>query len=265
MPMLPTIWAARVVAYLRSPATPELRSPKKSCSATSPPREIWTSDSQLRLGLGEALLGVGVGQQPEGRAALDDREHLQLAGTCRPARPRWRGPTSWVAMVRRSASVYSTGWARPISSVILACWTSSHDIAARAPPQRPHQGLVEQVDQHGRAVAERLGRQPVGPLGHLRLVGTTGQLVVQDLLPPGPARQIEGDGAVEPARPQQGRVQIGRPVGRPDDQHVGRRDVRLVQGPVGRQEPVDDLDDPAPPPRPARAADRRTAAGSAAR
>ena len=36
-------------------------------------------------------------------------------------------PASWVAMVRCSASVYSTGWARPISSVILACWRSFHE------------------------------------------------------------------------------------------------------------------------------------------
>ena len=46
-------------------------------------------------------------------------------------------PASWVAMVRRSASVYSTGWARPISSVILAFWMSSQS-SRSAPRRRAH-------------------------------------------------------------------------------------------------------------------------------
>ncbi len=61
------------------------------------------------------------------------------------------------------------------------------------------------------------------------LVRPTGQLVVQDLLASGPAGQIEGDGAVEAPGPQQGGVEVGGPVGGPDDQHVGRRHVRLAQ------------------------------------
>ena len=47
-------------------------------------------------------------------------------------------PASWVAIVRRSASVYSTGCARPISSVILACWMSFQTAGRRrgAGPRR---------------------------------------------------------------------------------------------------------------------------------
>jgi len=49
-------------------------------------------------------------------------------------------PASWVAMVRRSASVYITGWAKPSSSVIRAFCTSCQPICSR-PPRSAHTGL----------------------------------------------------------------------------------------------------------------------------
>ena len=234
MPRLPTIWAARVVAYLRSPATPELRSPKNSSSATIPPREIWISDSSSD--------SVWVNRSSVSEWASSPRAALRLmidsTSSFRDlptsqATVAW--PDSWVAMVRRSASVYSTGWARPISSVSLACCTSSQDMLAGAPAQGPDQGLVEQVDQHGRAVAEGLGRQLVGPLPDRRLVRTTGQLVVQDLLPPGPARQVEGDasGRTGPGRSSAGSRSAARLVA-PITSTLAGRHVRLAQRAVGR-------------------------------
>ena len=90
-------------------------------------------------------------------------------------------PASWVAMVRRSASVYSTGWARPISSVILACWRSFHEKRVGAAAQGPHQRLVHQVLDHHRRVAGGEGGQrlPPGRIVELGLVG---------LLAPGSSR-----------------------------------------------------------------------------
>ena len=203
MPRLPTIWAARVVAYLRSPATPELRSPKKSCSATIPPSEIWTSELQLRLGLGVALLGIGMGQQSEGGAALDDRQHLQLAGLAdQPGHGGVAGLVGGDGAPLGLGVLDRLGQADLLGHLGLLHVLPGH--LGGAPPQGPHQGLVEQVDQHGRAVAEGLGGQLVGALGHLRLVGPTGQLVIEDLLAPGPARQVEGDGPVEAARAEAG-------------------------------------------------------------
>ena len=75
------------------------------------------------------------------------------------------------------------------------------------------------------------------------LVGLLAQVVVDDLAPSGPAGQIEVDGAVEPARSQQGRVEVGGAVGGSDDQDVGRHVGGLAQPAVGRQPGVDDVDE----------------------
>ena len=49
MPAAPTIWAATLVAYSRSPAGPVETSPKNSSSATWPPIAIWIRPVQLGL------------------------------------------------------------------------------------------------------------------------------------------------------------------------------------------------------------------------
>ena len=60
-------------------------------------------------------------------------------------------------------------------------------------------------------------------------MGLLGQVVVDDLAPAGPRRQVEVDRAVEAARPQQRRVEVVGPVGRADDEDVRRDRGRLAQ------------------------------------
>ena len=75
------------------------------------------------------------------------------------------------------------------------------------------------------------------------------EVVVDDLATAGAARQVEVDRAVEPTRPQQRGVEIRRPVGGADDEHVGRRRHLTTDLAVRRQPPVDNVDAPVPQPR----------------
>ena len=79
MPNEPTICAAIRVACARSPAGPVPDSPKNSSSAVMPPNAILIDADQLGTGARAALLVVGVREQAERVAALDDRQHLELA------------------------------------------------------------------------------------------------------------------------------------------------------------------------------------------
>ncbi len=73
-------------------------------------------------------------------------------------------------------------------------------------------------------------------------MGLLAQVVVDDVTATGPAGQAEVDVAVEAARPQEGRVEVGGPVGRPDDQNVGRGLHRPRQATVDGQPDVDGVD-----------------------
>jgi hypothetical protein len=75
-------------------------------------------------------------------------------------------------------------------------------------------------------------------------VGLLGQVVVEDLPPARPAGEVEVDGAVEAPGAQQGGVEVGRPVGGPDDQTVGGRRDPLAELAPGGEQAVDDLDSP---------------------
>ena len=79
MPNEPTICAASVVACARSPPGPVPDSPKNSSSAVMPPNAILIDADELGAGARVALLVVGVREQAERVAALDDRQHLELA------------------------------------------------------------------------------------------------------------------------------------------------------------------------------------------
>src|ERR1019366_2146131 len=48
---------------------------------------------------------------------------------------------------------------------------------------------------------------------------------------------------------EQGRVEVGRPVGRPDDEDVGRDVDRLVESGVGGQQGIDGVDERTPDPQ----------------
>ena len=136
MPSSPIIWQALRVAAWRSLATPVDASPKKSSSATMPPKAM-----SMRARISDLVL---VKRSSSSEWLSSPRASLRLmmvsTSSLRPlptsqATVAW--PASWVAMVRRSASVYSTGWARPISSVILACWRSFHE-SVSAPRRSAH-------------------------------------------------------------------------------------------------------------------------------
>ena len=79
MPAAPTIWAAMLVAYSRSPPGPVETSPKNSSSATWPPIAIWISAVHLVARPGVDVLAVAVGEQAEGLPALDDGQDLEPA------------------------------------------------------------------------------------------------------------------------------------------------------------------------------------------
>ena len=133
MPNVPTIWAAAEVAAWRSPATPELVSPKNSSSATIPPKAIWMSEeiSDWLLVKRSSISECASRPRASRRLMIDSTSSLRLFPT---SQATVACPASWVAIVRLSASGYSTGCARPISSVILACWMSPHD--SRSAPRR---------------------------------------------------------------------------------------------------------------------------------
>ena len=127
--------------------------------------------------------------------------------------------------------------------------------AVRAPSQRPHQGLVEQMFDHHRRVSSRHGGQGLATrlTVELGLVGLLVQVVVEDVSAPGAAGKAEVDVAVEPTGTHQGGVEIAGPVGGPDHEDVGRGVGRLAQPPVLRQPGIDHLDALAPhPQRPGR-------------
>ena len=133
IPRLPIIWAVRVVAAMRSPDGPDEISPKKTSSAARPPRAISTSDSSSVCDLRNFSSRSEWASRPRAslRLMMERTSSLRLLPTSQ-ATVAW--PASWVAIVRRSASVYSTGWARPISSVILAFCTSAQ--LRQSPPRR---------------------------------------------------------------------------------------------------------------------------------
>ena len=224
MPNEPTICAAMRVACARSPPGPVPDSPKNSSSAVMPPNAIFIEPSELGTGARVALLVVGVREQTERVAALDDRQHLELAVLARRGRRPTACPASCVAIVRFSSSVYSTGCFRPISSVIFACCTSRQSIGVAAVAQRPHERFVEEVLDHHRRVPEGHRGEHVAALflvelGNVRLLV---EVVVDDLAPAGAGRHVEVDRAVEPTRTQQRGVEVGGAVGRADHQDVRR-------------------------------------------
>ena len=69
----------RVSRVARSPAGPVPASPKNSSSAVMPPNAIFIERDELGTRLGPALFLVGVREQTERVASLDDREHFELA------------------------------------------------------------------------------------------------------------------------------------------------------------------------------------------
>ena len=70
------------------------------------------------------------------------------------------------------------------------------------------------------------------------------EVVVDDLPPARAAGQVEVDRSVEPARAQEGGIEIVGPVGGPDEQDVRRRRQGLAQPVVRREPPVRPLDHP---------------------
>ena len=126
MPRLPIIWQAAMVAAFRSLATPELASPKKISSATIPPKAM-----AMRASISVRVLrNRSSSSEWARRPSASLRLMMESTSSLRPlptSQATTACPDSWVAMVRRSASAYSTGWARPISSVILAFWMSAHE------------------------------------------------------------------------------------------------------------------------------------------
>ena len=98
-----------------------------------PPKAIWM---RARISVFDC---VNRSSSPEWASNPKASLRLMIDRTSsrRPTPTRWATvawPASWVAMVRRSASAYSTGCLRPISSVILACWMS--DQLSRSAPRR---------------------------------------------------------------------------------------------------------------------------------
>ena len=190
MPNEPTICAAICVACLRG--RPTGRCPTRRRTAPRPPCRRTRSASaptSSDCGLREALLVVGVREQTERVAALDDRQHLELAVLAdevrdgRVARPRGsRSCASRPRCTRPAASDRS-----PRSSSPAGRRASP---SRRAVAQRPHERLVEEVLDHHRRVAERHRRERVAPLvlvelGDVRLLV---EVVVDDLAPARAAR-----------------------------------------------------------------------------
>ncbi len=205
----------------------------------------------LRAGPGEALLEVGVGQHPESVLALDDRQHLELAVLAHQV-----GHGGVPGLVGGDAPALLVGVLHRLAQADLLGDLGLLDVVPvqrrRPPAQGPHQGLVEEVLDHHRRVAGGHGGQAVEPdrvveVGHVRLLG---QVVVDDLPPVGSAGKAEVDAAVEAAGAQEGGVEVGRPVGGPHDEHVGREQAGLAQGAGRGQEAVDQVG--APPPQPGR-------------
>ena len=188
----------------------------------------------LGAGLREALLVVGVGEQAERVAALDDRQHLELAVVTDEVRD-----DRVAGLVGRDRALLVLGvldrLLEPdlLGQLRLLDVVPVHGVAAVA--QRPHQRLVEEVLDHHRRVAERHGRELVAALvlvelGDVRLLV---EVVVDDLPPAGAARQVEVDRAVEAAGTQQRGVEVGGAVGGADHQDV-RRGGRRLAGAGGR-------------------------------
>ena len=127
---------------------------------------------QLAAGPGETLVVVGVPEHTERVAALDDREHLELANGLEIAvLPSAQvGDRRVTGLVRRDPKSF-LGRCRSSDDGDRALRSSSPaaDRARRArrrPAQRPHERLVEEMlDHHGRVTGchGRRGRHGPGP------------------------------------------------------------------------------------------------------
>jgi hypothetical protein len=163
MPRLPIIWAARMVAAWRSPEGPELISPKNSSSDARPPRAIWispwTSDSDCRKrsSRSEWASRPRVGQQAEGVLALDDREDLELAALAHQP-----GDGGVARFVGGDNAPFGLGVLHRLGQADLLGHLGLLQVgpveAVGPPAQRPHEGFVEEVLDHHRAVARCHGR-----------------------------------------------------------------------------------------------------------
>ena len=230
MPQAPIIWAPMLVAAARSEAGPVDTSSNHRSSATMPPMAICSSASQLLAALGEALLGVGVLQQPERVAALDDGEHVELPGLAdevgdgRVACLVGGDPGALVGRVDGLV-----GHAELDQHLGLADVGHGHGGAAVG--QRDDERLVHQALQRGRRVPERHAGDDVdcAVLVEVGRVGLLAQVVGDDVGPGTPPGQPEVDGAVEAAGPDERRIEIVLAVGGADDQHVGRHDGGLAE------------------------------------
>ena len=210
-------------------------------------------DRDARLDLGararEALLGVAVGEQPQRRPALDDREHLEPA-----VLPDEVGDRRVTRLVGGDGLAILLGVDdRLLQADLLGELRLEHVVEIHVAPafaQRDQQPLIEEVlDHHGR-VAERLVGDALAhrAIVELLVVALAVEEVVDQVEPPLLRRHVEVEAAVEPARPHERRVERVAAVRRGDQQDVVVLGLDRGELPVARQVRVDPADHASPQP-----------------
>jgi hypothetical protein len=157
----------------------------------------------IHCGCGKAFLGIGVRQQPERFAALDDGQDVEAPAGC--------GEISHGGMagfVSGNDTAFDFGIGNGLGEAELFGHARLLDIRPAhgypSSPDGPDQCFVQEVLEHdGRITERRTGNGvALGRVVQLGLVGLAGQVVIEDLSAASAARDVHPDALVEPPRAQ---------------------------------------------------------------